>query len=35
MLDGVNDSPAQAEALLALLRGDGSAARRACRARST
>jgi 23S rRNA (adenine2503-C2)-methyltransferase len=25
MLDGVNDSPAQAEALLALLRGDGSA----------
>jgi 23S rRNA (adenine2503-C2)-methyltransferase len=24
MLDGVNDSPAQAEALLALLRGDGS-----------
>jgi len=27
MLDGVNDSPAQAEALLALLRGDGSAAR--------
>ena len=26
MLDGVNDSPAQAEALLALLRGDGSAA---------
>src|SRR5689334_7776284 len=27
MLDGVNDAPAQAEALLALLRGDGSAAR--------
>ncbi len=27
MLDGVNDSPAQAEALLALLRGDGSAER--------
>jgi 23S rRNA (adenine2503-C2)-methyltransferase len=26
MLDGVNDSPAQARALLALLRGDGSAA---------
>jgi 23S rRNA (adenine2503-C2)-methyltransferase len=26
MLDGVNDSPAQAEALLALVRGDGSAA---------
>jgi len=27
MLDGVNDSPAQARALLALLHGDGSAAR--------
>jgi 23S rRNA (adenine2503-C2)-methyltransferase len=27
MLDGVNDSPAQARALLALLRGDGSAGR--------
>ncbi|HEX2542811.1 MAG TPA: 23S rRNA (adenine(2503)-C(2))-methyltransferase RlmN [Caldimonas sp.] len=27
MLDGVNDSPAQAEALLGLVRGDGSAAR--------
>ena len=27
MLDGVNDSPAQAQALLELLRGDGSAAR--------
>ena len=26
MLDGVNDSPAQAQALLRLLRGDGSAA---------
>ncbi|MDQ6627026.1 MAG: 23S rRNA (adenine(2503)-C(2))-methyltransferase RlmN [Pseudomonadota bacterium] len=26
MLDGVNDSPAQADALLALLRGDGTAA---------
>jgi 23S rRNA (adenine2503-C2)-methyltransferase len=29
MLDGVNDSPAQAEALLALLRGDGVAGRSA------
>jgi 23S rRNA (adenine2503-C2)-methyltransferase len=27
MLDGVNDSPAQAEALLQLVRGDGTAAR--------
>ena len=34
MLDGVNDSPAQAQALLQLLRGDGSAAA-VCRASST
>ena len=35
MLDGVNDSPAQAEALLALLQGDGTAASPAWPARST